>query len=115
MDYQYINLSYLDLMTEGDSDTRETLLDLLIEDLENSPAQMRIAFLNSDWNLLMAITHKFKSSLGFVGNSDMIQSNQALYEGLKTDKSPEELLQYLLLLEELAPFAASDLLKERKS
>ncbi len=115
MNYQYINLAYLDLMTEGDPVTRQTLVDLLIEELDNTPDQMRMAFLRSDWKGLMRMAHKFKSSLGFVGNSEMIHSNQALWEGLNQDKDPDEILGYLLSLEQLAPLAAADLLKERKS
>ena len=42
--YQHINLTYLDLMTDGDPETRNTLLDLLVEELQTVPAQLREAF-----------------------------------------------------------------------
>ena len=113
--YQHINLTYLDLMTDGDPETRNTLLDLLVEELQTVPAQLREACERSEWVAALGIAHKMKSSLAFVGNDELIRSNQALWQGLHEKRDPAGLAVHLDALERLSPLAEAELLKEKKS
>lgn len=73
--YNFINLDYLDMMSDGDDDMKKTMLEMLFEELPTEIAKMKELTDASDWNELKSVSHKMKSTLSFVGCDAMTNSN----------------------------------------
>ena len=73
--YNFINLDYLDMMSDGDLEMKKVMLDMLFEELPQEIAKMRQLTNTSDWNELKSVAHKMKSTLSFVGCDPMTSSN----------------------------------------
>lgn len=73
-----IDLSYLEMMTDGDDSMKKTMLDMLIEELPPELEKLRSAYLSQDFEELSSVAHKMKSTLAFVGNEPMTKANAVL-------------------------------------
>ena len=73
-----IDLTYLELMADGDDFMKKTMLDMLIEEMPPELEKLRQAFLAQDGEQLHQVAHKMKSTLAFVGNDAMTEANAAL-------------------------------------
>ena len=73
-----IDLSYLDLMADGDDSMKKTMLDMLLEELPTEMVKLREAFLCSNAEQLRNVAHKMKSTLAFIGNEPMTEANAEL-------------------------------------
>jgi len=73
--YNFINLDYLDMMSDGDLEMKKVMLDMLFEELPQEISKMRQLTDASDWNELKSVAHKMKSTLSFVGCDPMTSSN----------------------------------------
>ena len=73
-----IDLSYLDMMADGDAFMRQTMLEMLLEEMPPEIEKLRAAFLAQDAEELRQVAHKMKSTLAFVGNPAMTEANAAL-------------------------------------
>ena len=83
-DYKYIDLSYLDLMSDGDAGMKSILLELLL----NEPAeniQLMNEHLNArNWKDFQFVAHKLKSSFPYTGYKKLIDENVELDRILKS-------------------------------
>ncbi len=77
---QSIDLSYLEMMADGDDMMKKTMLDMLIEEMPPELEKLRQAYLTRDTNELRQVAHKMKSTLAFVGNDPMTHANAELEE-----------------------------------
>jgi HPt (histidine-containing phosphotransfer) domain-containing protein len=107
--YQNISLDYLDLMTEGDNDMRNTMLVMLIEELPAEIAKMRPLFEARDWLELREVSHKMKSTLAFIGNDTMTEANKKLELIAKNLAGAEVSGNLIAILEEKLPIVMEDL------
>ncbi|MEM6963268.1 MAG: Hpt domain-containing protein [Bacteroidota bacterium] len=76
--YNFINLDYLDMMSDGDDDMKKTMLEMLFEELPTEITKMRTLTDANDWNELKSVSHKMKSTLSFVGCDAMTTSNSEM-------------------------------------
>jgi HPt (histidine-containing phosphotransfer) domain-containing protein len=76
--YKYINLEYLELLSEGDVEMTNTIIEMLIKEIPTELDKMEIANANKDWEELFVIAHKMKSTLSYVGNESMISANSQI-------------------------------------
>lgn len=83
-EYQYINLDYLNLMTDDDNDMKKVMLDMLFEELPQELEKMNQLFATESWEELKAVSHKMKSTLSFVGNDPMTEANKNIEAVLKS-------------------------------
>ncbi len=83
--YQFINLDYLELMSDGDDSMKKVLLEMLIEELPDEISKMRTLQLTSKWSELSSVSHKMKSTLSYVGNESMTEANKAIEQYTKQD------------------------------
>ena len=83
MDYQFLNLDYLELMAGGDKTDRRRLLEMLEKDLLEYPQRMQQTLEAKDWKKLERQAHYFKSTLPFTGYETLIQAHQAVYHNIK--------------------------------
>jgi len=73
-----IDLSYLEMMADGDDFMKKTMLDMLLEELPSELEKMREAFVARDADQLHQVAHKMKSTLAFVGNDSMTVANAGI-------------------------------------
>lgn len=70
-----LDLSYLDLMADGDDFMKKTMLDMLIEELPPELDKLRNSYLEQDGETMHQVAHKMKSTLAFIGNPVMTEAN----------------------------------------
>jgi HPt (histidine-containing phosphotransfer) domain-containing protein len=78
MTYKHINLDYLDTMTGGDEEMKGEMLSMLIIEIPDEMAKMEAATAAADWEEVFQISHKFKTTLSFIGNEEMITTNKTV-------------------------------------
>jgi len=88
--YQFINLEYLELMSDGDESMKKVLLEMLIEELPAEVVKMRGLEQSSSWNELCSVSHKMKSTLSYVGNEEMTLANKTIEQHTKNNTALEE-------------------------
>jgi HPt (histidine-containing phosphotransfer) domain-containing protein len=74
----HINLDYLETMTGGDPEMMDTMLSMLLDEIPTELEKMHDALAIKDWEELFQLSHKFKTTLGFVGNEEMTNINKTL-------------------------------------
>ena len=73
--YNFINLDYLDMMSDGDLEMKKVMLDMLFEELPTELAKMQELANSGEWKELSSVAHKMKSTLSFVGCEAMTNAN----------------------------------------
>ena len=70
-----INLDYMKLMSDGDSVMMKMMLAMLLEELPIEIQKMKESLETGNWEEMRALCHKMKSTLSFVGNDLLTESN----------------------------------------
>jgi HPt (histidine-containing phosphotransfer) domain-containing protein len=102
INYQYIQLDYLETMTDGDSDMMQTMLDMLIIEIPEEMEKMKIALAANDLEELFQLSHKMKTTLSFIGNEDMIEANKKLEHNSRHVENVETIPTLVHILDDLA-------------
>ena len=76
--FQFIDLSYLDLMADGDDDMKQTMIEMLLDEVPTEMEKMTDLHQSEDWKELREVSHKMKSTLSFIGNSAMTEANKTV-------------------------------------
>lgn len=97
--YNYINLDYIDLMTDGDNDMKATMLEMLLEEMPAEIEKMKGHLDAQEWEDLFKAAHKMKSTLSFIGNDNMTQANISIEHNAKHEENIDQIPQYLEVLE----------------
>ncbi len=90
-EYKWINLSYLDDVSNGDSSIKLSIIELFIEQIPEFERDFLTAFNSKNWKFLGQIAHKAKSSILYMGMNDLGN----------IDLKNIELIAYQLYIEEL--------------
>ncbi len=90
-----IDLSYMDLMADGDNDMKKVMLELLFDEPVEEIKSMYGLNKNQDWDSLKKVSHKMKSTLAFVGNDTITNVNKEI-EQISMDVSETEKLPVLI-------------------
>ncbi len=98
----YVQLDYLETMTDGDADMMQTMLDMLIEEIPDEIRKMNESLAQKDWEELFQISHKMKTTLSFIGNETMININKTLEHCSRHEESLAELPALVHQLDELS-------------
>ncbi len=101
-EFQYVNLEYLELMTEGDEEMQKEMLGMLLIEFENEIPKMKLANMAEDWEDLGNLSHKFKSTLNFVGNELMTEANAHVEKISKSGLNTGKVTELLEILENLS-------------
>jgi len=109
MNYKYINLDYLDLMSDGDMEMKKVMIDMLLEEVPTEIEKLQQSQQAGDWNQLKEVSHKLKSTLAFIGNPTMTSSNERVEEIAKTVSDIEELPSLITTLMDTYPHALEEL------
>lgn len=97
--YNFINLDYLDMMSDGDLEMKKVMLDMLFEELPQEIAKMRIHADTSNWNELKSVAHKMKSTLSFVGCEVMTTANSTIEAVCKDNGEVSQVPSLMTVLE----------------
>lgn len=97
--YQFINLDYLELMSDGDDSMKKVLLEMLIEELPDEIVKMKELQQASNWDELSSVSHKMKSTLSYVGNDSMTEANKTIEQNTKHQTSLEDVSTLMTSLE----------------
>lgn len=101
--HQYINLEYLELMADGDTDMKVVMLEMLLTELPEELEKMEGELARQEWETLGSTSHKLKSTLSFVGNPTMTKANQEIETICKTTEGIDRIPGMLGTLKELTP------------
>ncbi|MBP7272820.1 MAG: Hpt domain-containing protein [Saprospiraceae bacterium] len=97
--FQYINLSYLQMMSGDDIEMQYTVLMMLEEEIPQELEKMQTALTAKDWQALGNISHKMKSTLAFIGNETMISANAHIEKIARFQASKEGIEEFLIILD----------------
>lgn len=109
---KYIDLSYLELMSDGDAEMKKLMLELLFEEPLEEIKKMQRLQLEGNWEELSSVSHKMKSTLAFVGNDTLTEVNKKIEQSAKEVIDLDKLPLLLTTLEELFHKALAELKKE---
>ncbi len=110
-----INLEYLELMSDGDADMKKTMLLMLLEELPEEIQKLHDAYSAQDWIELRSVSHKLKSTLSFVGNTEMTEANKKIEQYAYQHTNLDTIPSLIAVLDELYPDVAQALDKEAAS
>jgi HPt (histidine-containing phosphotransfer) domain-containing protein len=109
MTYNHINLEYLDTMTGGDDEMKGEMLSMLIIEIPDEMAKMQAATKAADWEEVFQISHKFKTTLSFIGNEDMMTTNKTVEYCSRHRVDVTEIAQMVAQLAEKTPLVLNEL------
>lgn len=71
--YQFIDFTYLDNLVMGDNEFKKKIINMFIDKTPTIVKSMHDFYAIEDWPALKAVTHKFKSSIDFVGAKELAE------------------------------------------
>jgi len=101
--YEFINLEYLEIMADGDAEMKTVMLDMLLTELPEELNKMKTEFSIQEWETLGSTSHKMKSTLSFVGNSEMTAANKEIESICKSRENTAQIAPMIQTMEEIAP------------
>jgi HPt (histidine-containing phosphotransfer) domain-containing protein len=109
--FDYINLDYLDLMSDGDKEMKMTMLEMLLEELPEEMDMMKSLHAARNWDELCKVSHKMKSTLAFVGNEAMSSANKQIEFFTKNGTDLDRIDGLIATLEKHLPPVVEELKK----
>jgi len=110
--YEYINLDYLNMMADGDSEMKKVMLGMLFDEMPGELEKLQANCAEGNWKDLSAVAHKMKSTLSFVGNKEMTTANDTLEHKTKTGEDSETYPDLVNVLITMWPKVQVELQKE---
>jgi HPt (histidine-containing phosphotransfer) domain-containing protein len=111
--YSYINLEYLELMSDGDIDMKKVMLEMLLEELPAEVQKLADFSIEKDMENLSAVSHKLKSTLAFVGNETLDQTNKAIERiARKEEGNPSDLTPMTTNMDKYCELVLTELRQE---
>lgn len=109
---KYIDLSYMELMSDGDADMMKMMLELLFDEPLEEIKKMHRLYNKENWSELRAVSHKMKSTLAFVGNDNLTNTNKRIESIAKDVNGTEQLPELITTLETIFGKALVELKSE---
>ena len=110
--YSYINLDYMDMMSDGDVEMKKVMIDMLLDELPTELDKMAQLTQGAEWGELGSVSHNMKSTLSFVGNDVMTESNKNIELYAKDRQHLDQIPVLMANLQSLAPKALDELRAE---
>ena len=110
--YEFINLEYMEMMSDGDESMKKVMLEMLIAELPDELQKMRNHLDAANWEELSSVSHKMKSTLAFVGNDAMTNANKEIEMITKSNGDTSTIPALMDTLEELSPKVLAELKNE---
>jgi HPt (histidine-containing phosphotransfer) domain-containing protein len=74
--YKHLNLSYLESLIGDDTETMAVIFSTLLEEVPEEITKMENLINSQDWHTFHEVSHKFKSTLAYLGNDEIFDANQ---------------------------------------
>ncbi|MEM8528979.1 MAG: Hpt domain-containing protein [Bacteroidota bacterium] len=103
LNHHFINLSYLDLMADGDLQMKKLMLQMLLKEIPSELNKMQQLYQEHNWSDLRRASHKMKTTLSFVGNQALSDANHSIEYITKREEDLEQLPDFFGILRELSP------------
>ncbi len=110
--YKYINLEYMDIMSDGDDSMKKVMLEMLVDELPMEIEKMETLCHETQWNEVSSVSHKLKSTLAFVGNDEMTAANKNIESFAKNEENLNQIPVLVNTLKSLCPRTLSELNQE---
>ena len=110
--YNYIDLSYMEMMADGDDSMKKIMLDMLLEELPQEIEKIDKLCNDNNWKEASAVSHKLKSTLAFVGNEEMTNANKKIELATKNEEGLEQLPEMINCLKSICPKTMEELQQE---
>jgi HPt (histidine-containing phosphotransfer) domain-containing protein len=110
--YQHIDLSYLELIADGDEEMKVTMLEMLFNEPKNEIEKMIQLEKEKKWDELFKASHKMKSTLSFVGNIELSDLNKSVEKAALGETDKNDLATILLKIQEKFSMSLIELKKE---
>lgn len=81
--YQFIDLEYLETMSDHDDHMKSVLLEMLLKDPIKDIKRMKEDVAKKDWDAVSDLSHKLKTTFPYVGYTALIDTNKAINDNLK--------------------------------
>lgn len=88
-EFQYIDLTYLREMADGDESFIENMIQVFVDMTPDVLQNLKNASNNKDWAEVRAITHKFSPQLNFVGIKSIISTVEKVEQWSKNIENTE--------------------------
>ena len=111
--YTYINLDYMEMMSDGDVEMKKVMLDMLLEELPMELDKMKSLLDQQNWDELGSVSHKMKSTLAFVGNDEMTNANKDIELIAKSGEEVNTIAPLVNALKDLCPKVVQELNLEK--
>jgi len=111
LNHRFINLSYLDLMADGDLNMKKLMIEMLLKEIPSELNKMKQLYRQHNWSDLRRASHKMKTTLSFVGNQALSDANRSIEYVAKREEGLEQLPDLFGILKELSP----EILRELRS
>ncbi len=89
--FKYIDLAYTDQIADGDLEMKKVMIGMLLEDPVDEIQKMTRLTEEGNWDELRKVSHKMKSTLAFVGNTELTNTNKRVELLSKEEVQVEEL------------------------
>lgn len=110
--YKYINLDYMEMMSEGDASMKMVMIEMLLEELPQEIEKMGALTTDENWSELMSVSHKMKSTLAFVGNDKMTEANKQIETLSKNAQQSTMIPELMTELKRITPEVIAELQQE---
>ena len=108
--FQHIDLSYLYLFFGAEAhDIIKDLLISLLQEIPEALSDMEAALKTGNLEQLGLLSHKFKSTLHYIGNRDLQDWNIQLEDLIMNREDIDELQQIFQKIQKKAPFVLEDI------
>lgn len=103
LNHRFINLSYLNLMADGDLKMKKLMLEMLLKEIPSELSKMQQFYQQHNWSDLRRASHKMKTTLSFIGNQSLSDANRSIEYVAKREEGLEQLPDFFGILKELSP------------
>ncbi len=98
--FKHLNLTYLESLIGDDDDTKMVIFSTLLEEVPEEIAKMEELIEKEDWHTLHEVSHKFKSTLGYIGNDTIFDANQEMMMSARNMKNLHLIPSLLITVKE---------------
>lgn len=94
-DYKYINLSYLNEVSSGDTETKKQLIELFFEQVDSIKNSFECALAINDKDEIRKTAHLAKSSTKIMGIDNISEQMQKLEYSIKSNPDTTDCKPYI--------------------
>lgn len=112
---QFINLEYLEIMTDGDLEMKKTMLELFLDEPVSDIKLLHNLYKQNDITTLAFVSHKLKSTFAFLGNERLSALIKSINDNAKNNMNIAAMQAQLNELQDLFGLVLEEVKTELKN